>query len=225
MNSNTKKQLATFIQNSELHQLFTIHHSRFTIMTGIIILAAGASTRMGKPKQLLPYQESSLLQHAIRTASGTGCNPVIVVLGAHSNEILSTIENTTIIIAKNQHWSEGLGSSVRAGINTLIEYAPAANSVILMLCDQPFVTAALLKQLVETKAATNKNIIASRYQDTAGVPVLFNSSFFPKLLQLQGQDGAKKLLLKYPDEVAVIPFPEGVIDIDTPEDYERLLIT
>lgn len=179
---------------------------------------------MGSPKQLLPYQNNNLLQHAIDTASGTGFSPVIVVLGARANEIVPTMKNDNIITAENEEWQEGLGSSVRAGISTLMKYTPEADSVILMLCDQPFVTSALLKQLAETKAATNKNIIASMYRDTAGVPVLFDGSFFPDLLQLRGQEGAKKLLLQYAEDVATVLFPEGAVDIDTPEDYQTLLM-
>jgi molybdenum cofactor cytidylyltransferase len=193
-------------------------------MIGIIILAAGASTRMGHPKQLLPYQEENLLQHAIDTALGTGCYPVIVVLGATANEIEPAIKNNNITIAENKQWQEGLGSSVRAGISALIQHTPRADSAILMLCDQPFVTAALLKHLVETKAATNKNIVASIYGDTVGVPVLFDQSFFPELLQLQGQDGAKKLLSIYAQDVATVSFPEAAVDIDTPEDYHTLVL-
>ncbi len=194
-------------------------------MTGIIILAAGASTRMGQPKQLLPYEGGNLLQHTIDTAVGTGFHPVIVVLGAKANEMLPAIENNNIIIAENKQWAKGLGSSVRAGISTLMKHLPAADSVVLMLCDQPFITAALLNQLIETKAATNKYIIATMYRDTVGVPVLFDKSFFRELLQLQGQNGAKKLLLQYPNEVATVPFPEAAVDIDTPEDYEQLFTT
>lgn len=191
-------------------------------MTAIILLAAGASTRMGSPKQLLPYQDDNLLQHAIDTASGTGFSPVIVVLGAKADDIFPVIKNNNITIVENKQWQEGLGSSVRVGISTLMEHAPGVDSVLLMLCDQPFVTSTLLRQLVETKAATNKHIIASRYRDTTGVPVLFDKSFFPELLELWGQDGAKKLLIQYAAEVATVFFPEGAVDIDTKEDYEKL---
>ena len=180
---------------------------------------------MGSPKQLLPYQDNNLLQHAVHEALGTGFSPVIVVLGATANEISPVIKNTNIIIVENEEWQEGLGSSVRAGISALTEHASGADSAILMLCDQPFVTAALLTQLVETKTTTNKKIVASVYRDTAGVPVLFDNSFFPELLQLKGPDGAKKLLLQYAEEVATVLFPEGAVDIDTPEDYERLFNT
>jgi len=193
-------------------------------MAAIIILAAGASSRMGSPKQLLAYGGNNLLQHAIHEALGTGFSPVMVVLGAKENEIVPVIKNDDILIVENAEWEEGLGSSVRAGISTLIKQTPEPDSVILMLCDQPFVTSTLLKQLVEIKAATNKNIVASMYRDTAGVPVLFDHSFFPELLLLRGQDGAKKLLLQYAEEVATILFPEGAVDIDTPEDYHTLVL-
>lgn len=191
-------------------------------MTGIIILAAGASTRMGSPKQLLSYQENNLLQHAIEVALATGFSPVIVVLGANLNTILPIIKSNNITIVENKEWEEGLASSIRAGISALMQEDPFVESALMMLCDQPFVTAALLKQLVETKRITNKKIIACAYKNTNGVPVLFDTSFFPELLQLRGQDGAKKILTHYPEEVGTIAFPEGAIDIDTPEDYQTL---
>jgi molybdenum cofactor cytidylyltransferase len=192
-------------------------------MTGIIILAAGASTRMGSPKQLLPYQDNTLLQYSIDVALSTGFSPVIVVIGAMAQDILPIINNDRITIVENQEWQEGLGSSVRIGISTLMDQSPLVESAILMLCDQPFVTNSLLHQLVETKIATHKKIVASTYKNTAGVPVLFDKSFFPELLQLQGQDGAKKLLIQHSAEVATVPFPEGAIDIDTPEDYDTFI--
>lgn len=192
-------------------------------MTGVIILAAGASTRMGSPKQLLPYQDNTLLQHSINVALADSFTPVIVVVGAKILDILPVINNYHITIVENREWQEGLGSSVRIGISTLMDQTPLIENAILMLCDQPFVTAELLRQLVETKAATHKKIVACTYKNTAGVPVLFDKSFFSELLQLKGQDGAKKLLIQHSAEVATVPFPEGAIDIDTPEDYDKFI--
>ncbi len=189
-------------------------------MTGIIILAAGSSSRLGKPKQNLVYKGQTLLQRAIATAAASVCNPVIVVLGANVQMIKPTIESDAINIIHNPDWQEGMASSIRSGINAVKKIEPKADSVILMLCDQPFVGAALLDKLVQKKSA--KGIVASGYNDIIGAPVLFDGVYFDELLLLKGQEGAKKLLLKYPDDVATVPFPLGGFDIDTMEDYEKL---
>jgi len=189
-------------------------------MTGIIILAAGSSSRLGQPKQNLVYKDKTLLQRAVDTAMASVCDPVIVVLGANSEAIQPTIEQTGVTIAKNNEWSEGMASSIRAGIRELINIRPDVQSVILMLCDQPFVDTYLLNLLILAKS--KHGITASFYNDTIGAPVLFDAIYFDELLQLKGAEGAKQLIQKYPDKVTEIPFPAGGIDIDTIEDFEKL---
>jgi len=189
-------------------------------MTGIIILAAGSSSRLGKPKQNLVYKGQTLLQRAVATAVASVCKPVIVVLGANEEVIKPTIESDAINIIYNRDWQEGMASSIRSGINALQKIEPKAGSAILMLCDQPFVEAALLDELVQKRSG--KGIVVSGYNDTMGAPVLFDAAYFNELLLLKGQEGAKKLLLKYPDDLTTIQFPLGGIDIDTVEDYEKL---
>ncbi len=189
-------------------------------MTGIIILAAGSSSRLGKPKQNLVYKGQTLLQRAVATAAASVCNPVIVVLGANEQVIKPTIESDNINIIHNPDWQEGMASSIGLGINALQKIDPKADAVVLMLCDQPFVDTALLNGLVQKRSA--KGIVASGYNDTIGAPVLFDTAYFDELTLLKGQEGAKKLLLKYPDDVVIVPFQLGGIDIDTVEDYEKL---
>lgn len=192
-------------------------------MTGLIILAAGASTRMGTPKQTLLYQGKSLLQHAVQTALATVCRPVIVVLGAHANDVLPEIAGAPVQVVQHAGWEEGMGSSIRAGIAALKEQAPEAAGALVMLCDQPFVTETLLSRLLAEKQETGKKIIASSYNDTIGPPVLFDAAFFPELLSLRGQQGAKVLLMEHKNEVTAVPFPSGSTDIDTRDDYEALI--
>lgn len=191
-------------------------------MTGIIILAAGASTRMGAPKQQLIYQGKTLLQRAIQTALNSGCTPVIVVLGAHAMIISPEVPKELVTMIENRNWEEGMSSSIRTGISALQEKAPLATGVILMVCDQPHLNVEHLQQLMQQKLDTGKGIVASYYKNTTGVPVLFDKMFFPELLALKGQEGAKKLLLQFEQEVAAVPFPLGEVDVDTREDYERL---
>jgi len=191
-------------------------------MTGLIILAAGSSSRLGKPKQNLIYQGKTLLQKAIDAGQSSVCQPIVVVLGANLGLIRPTIENKPITIIQNEDWQEGMASSIRVGIKGIQNSAPNISSVILMLCDQPFVDAAILNGLVKSNADNYAGIAGCAYNDTIGPPVIFDSAYFDELLLLKGQEGAKKLLFKYIDKVAAIPFSLGKIDIDTIEDYERI---
>ena len=190
-------------------------------MTGIVILAAGSSSRMGQPKQLLIYKQTTLLQRAINAAIGTPDSCLVVVLGA--NHQLLMPEPAMLIVEYNPDWQQGMGASISAGIKRLLAEKPTVQNVLLMLCDQPFADTALLQKLINAKQNSNNKIIASAYENTLGAPVLFDRSYFNELLALQGQEGAKKLLIKYSNEVIAMPFNKGAIDIDTPEDYERLL--
>jgi molybdenum cofactor cytidylyltransferase len=189
-------------------------------MTGIIILAGGSSSRLGKPKQNLIYNDKTLLQNAIDAANASLGKPVLVVLGAKADVIKPTIESFPVKILHNQNWQEGMASSIRLGITEIKKIEPKVTSLILTLCDQPFVDAALINKLIQCKS--EKGVVASAYNDTLGVPVLFDASYFDELLQLKGDEGAKKLLLKYPDDIVKIDFPLGSVDIDTIEDYEKI---
>jgi len=191
-------------------------------MTGVVILAAGPSSRLGKPKQNLVYQGRTLLQKAVETAVASVCKPIVVVLGANAEIIKPTIKRKEITILYNADWAEGMASSVRCAIQALIKSAPGITSVILMLCDQPFVDTVLLNAMVEKQSNLLPGIVACAYKDTIGVPVLFENRYFDELLSLKGQEGAKKLLLKYKDLVFSIPFALGSVDIDTMDDYERI---
>lgn len=189
---------------------------------GIVILAAGASTRMGKPKQLLPYQEHSLLHHVVETALASVCRPVVVVLGAYAEQMRPEINQLPVQVVENPQWAEGMSASIQAGIQVLNTMPNSIEAVVLALCDQPFISAQAINQLVEAYQTTAQPIIASEYAGTLGVPALFSHSLFPELAALKGGEGAKQVINKYVHEVVGVPFPEGAIDIDTPKDYEQL---
>lgn len=191
-------------------------------MIGIVILAAGASARMGEPKQELIYKGETLLQHAINAALATDCQPVIVVLGANTGLHMPEKGNKSISTIYNPDWQEGLSSSIRKGLSALLASAPQVEGVILMVCDQPFVEASLLNSLIHTKKSSGMGIVACQYKDTLGTPVLFSKAYFDELLYLRGKEGAKKLLFRHNEDVADIPFALGAIDIDTPEEYALL---
>lgn len=186
---------------------------------GLVLLAAGASVRLGSPKQDLLFQNQTLLQHAVQAARQSGCAPIIVVLGAQAALFRAQLNPAGIILTENPAWEEGMGASIRHGVAALLQAAPAVSGVILMLCDQPFVTGELLHELITVKEAGKKQIVACSYQNTLGTPVLFDKQFFPELLALRGAHGAKKLLYRYPEAVAAVPFELGSFDIDTASDY------
>ena len=192
-------------------------------MTGIIILAAGSSSRMGQAKQQLVYQQQTLLQRAINIASGIAEHKTIVVLGANHESILPDVDSKIADIVINPDWEQGMASSIKSGVTALQTLYPQIQEALLMLCDQPFVTTEILQQLIATGSDDDKRIVACTYQNTVGAPVLFGKQWFNELLSLQGQEGAKKLIIKHQQHVVIVPFAQGEIDIDTPENYQDLL--
>jgi molybdenum cofactor cytidylyltransferase len=187
-------------------------------MTGLIILAAGASTRLGQPKQNLKFRDKTLLQRMVEIAIASTCRPVIVVIGANADSILP-VENCDVIY--NANWEEGMASSIRIGMSEIIKNK-AIDNVVIMLCDQPFVSTSLIDTIVQKQIETGKPIIACTYSNAVGVPALFNRSLFDELLLLKGNEGAKSIFKVYPNKIITVPFPEGSIDIDTMNDYEYL---
>ena len=189
--------------------------------TALIVLAAGKSSRLGRPKQLLAFEGMTLLQRAIQAGLVAGCQTVIVVMGAYHKEISQEPYLATVNTVINPHWEAGMGSSIKAGLREVVK-GEAPEQVILMLCDQPFVDGELLKRMVAARQETGKGMVACRYGDTLGVPALFGRQFFPSLSEIDDAEGAKKIIQKFSQEVAVIGFERGNIDIDTAEDYRLL---
>jgi molybdenum cofactor cytidylyltransferase len=190
---------------------------------GIIILAAGASTRLGSPKQLLRFENSSLLERTISCACQTGLGPVVVVLGANAESLKNTIPGKEIITVFNGNWQEGMASSIRAGLDKTKEAFPLIEGVIITVCDQPFITSQLLNDLYNKHKESRKPVVAAAYRDILGTPVFFHRSLFDELNELKGDRGAKQIVNKGSSRLASVPFPMGETDIDTKEDYERLL--
>ena len=191
--------------------------------TAIIILAAGSSTRFGNIKQLLHFKGKTLLQHAIDEATQTGTDPIVVVTGANADEISRDINQGQVQVILNEKWQEGMASSIVTGIHAAITYNNDIEKIIIAVSDQPFVSSSLFNQLYKTQEESVQHIIASAYANTMGTPALFTQKYFDALLSLQGDEGAKKILLANKDDVATIDFPQGNIDIDTQKDYEDLL--
>src|SRR5260370_1586673 len=189
---------------------------------GVLILAAGASARMGRPKQLLLYRGQSLIRWAVESALASVCRPIVVVVGAQGELVKNELEHLPVLVADNGEWQKGMSWSIRIGIETLVTCGVEMEGAVIMLCDQPFVTTGLVNALIETRRKTGKMIVASEYGETRGVPAFFSRQLFSELTALEGNEGARQVIANHPDDVATVCFAEGVVDVDTPQDYELL---
>ena len=189
---------------------------------GAVILAAGSSSRMGRPKQTLRYRGESLLRRAARAALGAGCRPVIVVTGAHAELSRRELEGLDVREVLNPLWETGMASSVRAGVEGHVGADPDAAAAVLLLCDQPHVTAEIVSGLVAAHRATGSPVVASTYGGSFGVPALFVRALFAELARLEGAAGAKQVIKRHASEAHFLSFPSGEVDVDTPDDFSRL---
>lgn len=187
----------------------------------LLLLAAGASTRMGQPKQLLAYRGRTLLRHAAETAVATGCSPLVLVTGAVHEALASEVAGLPFQVVHNSDWATGMASSIRTGLAAAEAARPAA--VLIMLADQPLVTPALLRQLVKAQHDTNAPVVATAYGSTLGVPAVFAADVLPQLRQLRGAQGAGGFIVGLGPAAGRVAFAAGAIDVDTPEEYARLL--
>jgi molybdenum cofactor cytidylyltransferase len=189
---------------------------------GIVILAAGGASRMGRPKQLLPLQGVSLLRRAVETAWGTACRPIVVVLGANLEQIAPEISPLPVGIVLNPDWQRGIGTSIRAGVGAIAGSKPSPAAVVLMLCDQPLITAAQIDELVQRQALGGKPICAARYSGMNGTPAVFAACLFDQLLALRDDEGGKAVIARHAAEIDAMDLPSAAIDIDTPADFEKI---
>lgn len=185
-----------------------------------VILAAGAASRMGQPKLLLPWNGEPLICHAARTALDAGLAPVIVVTGAGVSAVQSALQGLAVQLVYNQDWETGQSTSVRAGLNALPSQVQA---VLFMLGDQPYVSVELIKKLVENYLVTRPAILAPFIGEKRSNPVLFDRSTFDVLSRLQGDAGARSIFAQYPPQAMQWPDERLLLDIDTPQDYQRLV--
>ena len=188
-----------------------------------VVLAAGASRRLGQPKQLLVYGGESLLERAIRLASEAGAAPLVTVLGADFELIRASVDLMNSIVSINDHWEQGIATSIHAGLKMLDAVAPTAGGALILTCDQPRLASSHLRALIEAYAArTEPSIVASTYANVIGIPAVFPRMAFPHLRALRGDKGARALMLEPPCLLIAIPFPGGEVDIDEPGDLAQL---
>ena len=185
---------------------------------GAIILAAGASTRLGSPKQLILIDGQPLVVRAAQAALTAGAWPVVVVLGAHAEKIRPTLARLPVLAVENSAWPEGMAASIRTGITTLGQFSRTLDAALIALCDQPAFDAAVIAQLLAAQRATGRSIVASRYSGRHGAPALLLRAHFPALAALTGEAGARDLLNGDPAHVTAVDLPALAQDLDTPAD-------
>ena len=189
----------------------------------VLIPAAGTSSRMGEPKQLLKWKDTSLLGHAVRTAESLKVDVIAVILGAFSERIKAEISSENISIYFNQDWKKGLGSSIGLGLQQLLIDYPETDAVLIMLADQPMIDSSYLEQILNTFKANDAPIVASTYSDEHfGVPAIFDKRIFNDIVSLDSEKGAKDLINSYRTEVLSISEVPNLVDIDTKDQYEQL---
>ena len=187
-----------------------------------IILAAGASKRLGTPKQLLRFEGESLLYRTTCAALGSCCDNVIVVTGAAAEACSAEVSHLPVRIQFNARWPQGLASSIQAGMVAIAEQARLPDCVVLAVCDQPHLDSALIDRLIEMHVSAKRGIVASQYAGTSGVPALFALNYYTVLAALGGDRGARELFAKFSNDLANVPFPLGAVDIDTAADLHAL---
>ena len=203
--------------------------------TVCILLAAGSSSRMqpgfinqssdkasGVAKMLLEINGKTLLQHVIDEVQQLPGVSLLVVTGCYHHLLVEILASQQIAFVYNEQWEEGMGTSIQKAITHMDECFPGTDQAMILVCDQPYISSGLLQKMMDTGTATGKGIVACTYNDTTGTPVLFARKYFSQLTALQGQQGAKKIVQQSGEDVALIDFPEGAIDIDTADDYQQL---
>jgi len=187
-----------------------------------VILAAGESKRMGTPKQLLPWQNTTMLGHTLKVAKSVFDDEVFVVLGANydSIRISEGVNDSNLIF--NPNYKKGQGSSLSAGMACIARQKKSYGGVLLMLCDQPLITVDYIIQLKKTFLKSNKGIVATKYEKNAGVPALFNHKYFNEMKNVESDTGAKKIIAENINDTLLLDAQGKELDIDTKDEYEFL---
>ena len=195
--------------------------SHFNPKVAAVVLAAGGSTRMGTPKQLLMVRGRPMVRRVSETVCAIGLEQVVVVVGAHRDAVMEALDGLAVTVVVNDDWFCGLSSSLRAGIGAL---RPEIQAALFVLADQPALTPELLSTLVDRYSATGAPIVAPVHKGKRGNPVLFDRALFPELMAVEGDRGGRVLLLRHEQELEMVETndPAVLMDVDSWQDYERL---
>lgn len=187
-----------------------------------IVLAAGGSSRLGTPKQLVPFRGAPLVRHAAAAAAGAGARPVIVVLGAQSEKVGAAVQGLEgVVSVENEQWREGMASSIAAGVREAERIDPDCDGVLIAVADQPLVDESALRRLLDAFGSGHR-VVASAYSETIGVPAVIGREHFHELLALTGDAGAGMWLRAGGAPVHRVRMPDAAIDVDCAEDAKRL---
>ena len=197
--------------------------------TAVILLAAGRSSRMGQGqhKLLLPLGDRPVLTHVVETVLASQARPLVVILGYQAEQVrtILTPYKSKLTTIDNPDYQQGMSTSLRKGIETLMSSYPTVNGALIVLGDQPLMTPHILDSMIETKQTTGKRIIVARYSGKRGNPTLFDASLFPELMEITGDEGGRKVLERYRQEIAILDIDEDMpnYDVDTWEAYQQVV--
>jgi len=189
----------------------------------IIILAAGASSRMGKIKQLLPWKNGTLLSNALDTARASRARSIILVTGANAVQIVKNINQEGVDVVNNERWTSGMGSSIVCGMQYIKTNIPNCNGILLMVADQPMIDITYLNELIEVFGKNQAGIIATKYNSGPGVPAVFDNKYFDELVCLNKDYGARDIISANLSTTICLDPAGKQKDIDTMEEYELLI--
>jgi len=188
-----------------------------------VVLAAGASSRMGSPKPLLPIEGSTYLEHLLAKLSDAGATPVVVVLGCRADEVRARTDTGDAVLVENTQWDEGMLSSIQTAVMTLGERLPV-EALMLLPVDQPRVAVSTMRDVIEAWATTRAPVAVPTYHGRRGHPVIFDRGIWPALLAAPAQEGARSVVRGCGDAVARVDVddPWILVDADTPADHETM---
>ncbi len=187
---------------------------------GGLLLAAGGSSRLGRPKQLVRFEGKTLIRRSVEMLTASVCDPVVVVLGAEIEESSREIDGLDISVCVNESWNIGISSSIKSGLRHLVGIEPDLDAIVIALCDQPYVTSADIGSLAAEFRRGGLSIVASGYDGVSGVPALFSKEMFDQLLTLEGDEGAR-FLVRRSGNVATVAVDGAAFDIDTPDELAK----
>ena len=188
-------------------------------MVSAILLAAGESKRMGEPKLLLPFGNSTILEQAVDNLLNSRVDEVIVVLGDRAQEMIKRIANRPVKVAINPVYHEGMGTSIVSGLSLIDNKALA---VMLVLADQPLIDSETINKLIEAFFSHDKGIVIPAYKGRRGHPIIFSTKYKEELLGLKGDTGGRQIIREYPDDILEVAVNSQSIniDIDTVNNYQ-----